>query len=162
MLSLLALRHRGDGAKDTDQSKPESGRSQSSANPGKRGSVDCERGTKSRQLGAFTGQSGLCVNHWCSDRRICVLGLAQLRRGSHIRHLFGLSGACNLIGLPINGPVKFDQLALPRMLIALPAIPVSVTTEIVDCRSMSILALRVKGSVSVGLNAKLVVKATNT
>jgi len=47
-------------------------------------------------------------------------------------------------------------------LIALPAIPVNVTTEIVDCRSMSILALRVGGSISVGLNAKLVVKAINT
>ena len=56
---------------------------------------------------------------------------------------------------------NFDQLLLARMLIALPAIPVNVITETVDCRSMSILALRVRGSVSVGLNAKLVVKATN-
>ena len=47
------------------------------------------------------------------------------------------------------------------MLIALPAIPVSVTTEMAACSSISILARRVSGSASVGLNAKLVVKATN-
>lgn len=42
---------------------------------------------------------------------------------------------------------------------AAPAIPVSVTNEMVDCKSISILARRVSGRVSVGLKAKLVVKA---
>ena len=42
---------------------------------------------------------------------------------------------------------------------ALPAIPVNVITETVDCSNMSILATRVRGNASVGLNAKLVVKA---
>ena len=45
------------------------------------------------------------------------------------------------------------------MFIALPAIAVNVTTEIVACSSMSILARFVSGAASVGLNAKLVVKA---
>ena len=44
-------------------------------------------------------------------------------------------------------------------MIALPAMPVRVMIEMVDCNSISILARRVRGSVSVGLNAKLVVKA---
>ena len=43
---------------------------------------------------------------------------------------------------------------------ALPAIPVRVIIEITDCSSINSLARRVKGMVSVGLNAKLVVKAT--
>jgi hypothetical protein len=37
--------------------------------------------------------------------------------------------------------------------------PVKVMIEMVDCKSMSIFARQVSGSVSVGLNAKLVVKA---
>jgi len=47
------------------------------------------------------------------------------------------------------------------MLIALPAIAVNITTEMAACRSISNLARRVSGSVSVGLNAKLFVNATN-
>jgi hypothetical protein len=45
-----------------------------------------------------------------------------------------------------------------RMLIALPAMAVKVMSEIEDCSSIDILARRVRGRVSVGLNAKLVVK----
>jgi hypothetical protein len=44
---------------------------------------------------------------------------------------------------------------------ALPATPVRVITEIVAWSSISIFAVRVSGRVSVGLNAKLVVKARN-
>jgi hypothetical protein len=42
-----------------------------------------------------------------------------------------------------------------RILIALPAIAVNVTTEMVACRSISILARRLSGSVSVGLMQSL-------
>ena len=45
------------------------------------------------------------------------------------------------------------------MLIALPAIAVSVTTEMTACSSMSALARLVTGAVSDGLNVKLVVNA---
>ena len=48
-----------------------------------------------------------------------------------------------------------------RTLIAVPAIPVKATTEMAAYSSISIFARRVSGSVSVGLNAKLVAKATN-
>ena len=53
------------------------------------------------------------------------------------------------------------HLAPARILIALPATPVRVTTDMAACSCISILARRVSGRVSVGLNAKLVVKATN-
>jgi len=57
--------------------------------------------------------------------------------------------------------IQLGYLPPARMLIALPAIAVNVTTEIAACSIISILARRVSGSVSVGLNAKLVVNATN-
>jgi hypothetical protein len=44
---------------------------------------------------------------------------------------------------------------------ALPALPVTVTTEIDAWTSIGIFAARVSGRVSVELNAKLVVNATN-
>jgi hypothetical protein len=67
--------------------------------------------------------------------------------------------SCHLENLRLGG--TSDQLLPARTLIALPAIAVSVTTEMPACSIMSILALRVSGSASVGLNAKLVVNATN-
>jgi hypothetical protein len=52
--------------------------------------------------------------------------------------------------------------ALPTSaLIAPPAMPVTITTDMADCTNMSILAVRVSGNASVGLNAKLVVKPMN-
>jgi hypothetical protein len=45
------------------------------------------------------------------------------------------------------------------MLIALPAMPVRVTIELADCSSSNIFARRVSGIASVGLKAKLAVKA---
>jgi hypothetical protein len=56
---------------------------------------------------------------------------------------------------------EWHHLAPARMLIALPPTTVRVTTDVAACNSISILARRVSGRVSVGLNAKLVVKATN-
>ena len=47
------------------------------------------------------------------------------------------------------------------MLIALPARPVRVTIEMLDCSIINSLARLLSGMTSVGLNAKLVVKATN-
>ena len=49
----------------------------------------------------------------------------------------------------------------PRILIALPAIPVNETTEMAAWSNINILARRVSGGVSVGLNARLVVNAMN-
>jgi len=46
-------------------------------------------------------------------------------------------------------------------LIAPDAIAKTITTDIAACSNMSILAVRVSGSASAGLNAKLVVKARN-
>ena len=46
-------------------------------------------------------------------------------------------------------------------LIAPPAMPRTITTDIAACNNMSILAARVSGNASVGLNAKFVVKAIN-
>ena len=60
----------------------------------------------------------------------------------------------------VSGP-RLGQPRLDKILIALAAIPISVTTEMIACSSMSIFAGRVSGSVSVGLNAKLVVNARN-
>ena len=55
----------------------------------------------------------------------------------------------------------FCQRFPARILIAAPAMPVSVTTEMAACAIISIFAVRVSGNVSVRLNAKLVVKAMN-
>ena len=41
------------------------------------------------------------------------------------------------------------------------AMPVMITTDMAACTNMSILAVRVSGNASVGLNAKLVVKPMN-
>src|ERR1700679_935961 len=58
--------------------------------------------------------------------------------------------------LAAGGPHHF---APARILIALPAIAVSVTTEMTACNSMSALARLVSGGASAGPNPKLAVKA---
>ena len=60
-----------------------------------------------------------------------------------------------------NDGLQFRALQpLPaRILIAAPAMPVRVTIEMADCKSINSFARRVRGNVSVGLKAKLVVKA---
>ena len=70
-------------------------------------------------------------------------------------------GSVGLIGEARRRTYEWHHLAPARILIALPATPVRVTTDMAACSCISILARRVSGRVSVGLNAKLVVKATN-
>jgi bifunctional non-homologous end joining protein LigD len=86
------------------------------------------------------------------------------RRRVPVRPIPAARSRIAVLNRPARQPTAIKSVNHPFPTIALiapPAMPVTVTTDTAPCNNMSILAVRVSGNASVGLNAKLVVKPMN-
>ena len=92
--------------------------------------------------------------------RLAMPGLLVLQCHNH-------PALTNPLARSLRVPITTDPRHVSRhpfptsALIAPAAMPMTITTDMPPCNNMSILAVRVSGNASVGLNAKFVVKPMN-